>query len=146
MLDRYIFDLCQQITAASSSPDRAWRLVVNADPLTISTDVAVPLALVVNELITNAIQHSRPVTQGGNVHIVLKDHADHYSISVSDPGDGPAAAKIPGSLGSRHSGLGTRIVETLARQIDATIAKEVLATGYKVTVTVPHRPAVSKLD
>lgn len=60
VLDRYIVDLCKQITAASSSPDRAWPLVVNADPLTISTDVAVPLALVVNELITNAIQHSRP--------------------------------------------------------------------------------------
>jgi two-component sensor histidine kinase len=146
VLDRYLIDLCREITAASSSPDRTWPLVVDADPLTICTDVAVPLALIVNELITNAIQHSRPVGQGGSVHIVLKDHADHYLISVSDPGDGPAAAKTPGSLGSRHSGLGTRIVETLARQIDATIAKEVLATGYKVTVTVPHRPAVSKLD
>jgi two-component sensor histidine kinase len=146
VLDRYLIDLCREITAASSSPDRTWPLVVDADPLIISTDVAVPLALIVNELITNAIQHSRPVSQSGSVHIVLKDHADHYLISVSDPGDGPAAAKTPGSLGSRHSGLGTRIVETLARQIDATIAKEVLATGYKVTVTVPHRPAVSKLD
>jgi len=108
--------------------------------------VAVPLALIVNELITNAIQHSRPVSQGGSVHVTLKDQADHYSISVSDPGDGPAATKAPGSLGSRHSGLGTRIIETLARQIDATIAKEVLATAYRVTVTVPHRPAVDKSD
>ena len=146
MLDRYLIDLCREITTASSSPDRTWPLVVDADPLIISTDVAVPLALIVNELITNAIQHSRPVSQGGSVHIVLKDHADHYSISVSDPGDGPAAAKAPGSLGNRHSGLGTRIVETLARQIDATIAKELLATGYKVTITVPHRPADSKRD
>src|ERR1700685_1481064 len=145
-VDRYLIDLCREITTVSSSPDRTWPLVVDADPLIICTDVAVPIALIVNELITNAIQHSRPVSQGGSVHVTLKDHTDHYSISVSDPGDGPAAAKIPDSLGSRHSGLGTRIVETLARQIDATIAKEVLATGYKVTVTVPHRPAVSKLD
>src|SRR6204780_1078696 len=132
VLDRYIIDLCQHITAASSSPDRTWPLIIDADPLTIPTDVAVPLALIVNELITNAIQHSKPVSQGGSVHVTLKDHTDHYSISVSDPGDGPAAAKIPDSLGSRHSGLGTRIVETLARQIDATFVKEVLATGYTV--------------
>jgi len=100
----------------------------------------------VNELITNAIQHSRPVRQGGGLHIILKDHADNFSISVFDPGDGPtAAAEAPGSLGKRHSGLGTRIVETLARQIDATIAKDLLANGYKVTITVPHRSAVSKL-
>ena len=50
-----------------------------------------------------------------------------------------AAAKTPDSLGTRHAGLGTRIVETLARQISAAVAKECLATGYKVTVTVPHR-------
>ena len=145
VLDRYLIDLCQEITAASSSPDRAWPLVVDADPLIICTDVAVPLALIVNELITNAIQHSKPVSEGGSVRVVLKDHADNFSISISDPGDGPVAALTAGSLGSRHSGLGTRIVETLARQINATIAKELLSTGYRVTITLPHRPAVNKL-
>jgi two-component sensor histidine kinase len=84
VLDRYVIDLCRQITAASSSPDRAWSLVVNADPITIPTDMAVPLALIVNELITNAIQHSRPQDESGNVHIVLKSYADNFSISISD--------------------------------------------------------------
>ena len=100
-LDRYLIDLCQGITAASSSPDRAWPLVVDADPLIIRTDVAVPLALIVNELITNAIQHSRPPGESGNVHIVLKDHADNFSISVSDPGDGPRRPNAPAA--SVHS-------------------------------------------
>ena len=139
VLDRYIIDLCRQITAASSSPDRAWLLVVDADPLTIPTDIAVPLALIVNELITNAIQHSRPQDESGNVHIVLKSYADNFSISISDPGEGPADGHAAGSLGTRHAGLGTQIVETLARQINATLAKERSATGYEITVTVPLR-------
>jgi two-component sensor histidine kinase len=143
-LDRFLIELCQGITAASSSPDRPWPIAVDAAPLVISTDVAVPLALMVNELVTNAIQHSRPVSESRSVHVVLKDHADNFSISVSDPGDGPAA-ETPGSLGTRHAGLGTRIVATLARQIDATVAKELLAPGYTVTVTVSHR-AVSRLN
>ena len=139
VLDRYIVDLCRQITAASSSPDRAWSLVVDADPLTIPTDMAVALALIVNELITNAIQHSRPQDESGNVHIVLKSYADNFSISISDPGEGPADGHAAGSLGTRHAGLGTQIVETLARQINATLAKERSATGYEITVTVPLR-------
>jgi two-component sensor histidine kinase len=129
-LDRYLIDLCQAITAASSSPDRAWSLVVDAEPLIISTDVAVPLALVVNELVTNAIQHSNPIGESGNLHILLKRHPETFTISVSDPGSGPAAAQSA-------DGLGTRIVETLARQINAAVAKERLSNGYKVTVTVP---------
>jgi two-component sensor histidine kinase len=139
VLDRYLIDLCQEIAAASSSSDRAWPLIVDADPLIISTDVAVPLALIVNELITNAIQHSRPLGEGGNVHIVLKNYADNFSISVSDSGEGPPAAQTAASLGARHTGLGTRIVETLARQTNATLAKERAAAGYEVTVTIPHR-------
>jgi two-component sensor histidine kinase len=137
-LDRYLIELCQGITAASSSPDRAWSLVVDANPLIISTDVAVPLALIVNELITNAIQHSRPIGESGTVRILLKNHADKFSISVSDPGDGPPANQSPDGLGTRHAGLGTRIVETLAQQINATVEKTRSAIGYEVTITVPH--------
>jgi two-component system, sensor histidine kinase PdtaS len=132
VLDRYLTDLCQQIAAASSSPDRERPLVLDADPLIVSTDVAVPLALIVNELITNAIQHSRPPGESGNVHIVLKNHADNFSISISDSGEGPPAAA------QAAAGLGTRIVEALARQINATLAKERSAAGYEVTATVPH--------
>ena len=45
-LDRYLIDLCREIRTASSGPDLAWSLVVDADPLIIYTDVAVPLALI----------------------------------------------------------------------------------------------------
>jgi two-component sensor histidine kinase len=131
VLDRYLIDLCQEITAASSSPDRAWPLIVDAVPLIIPTDVAVPLALIVNELITNAIQHSNPVGGSGDIQVVLKNYADNFSIIVSDSGESPPVPQT--------AGLGTLIVETLTRQINATLAKERSAAGYAVTVTVPHR-------
>jgi two-component sensor histidine kinase len=133
-LDRYLINLCQGIAAASSSSDRAWTIIVDADPLIISTDIAVSLGLLVNELVTNAIQHSRPAGEGGSVHIKLEAHVDRYSMSVSDPGDGPAP-------GARHDGLGTRIVETLARQINATVTQGRSAAGYTVTVTAAHSGA-----
>jgi two-component sensor histidine kinase len=136
-LDRYLVDLCQHITSASSSPDRG-PLIVDAAPIVIATDVAVPLALIVNELITNAIQHSKPAGESASVHVVLKTHPGSFSVSVSDSGHGPPADRSPGSLGTRHVGLGTRIVETLACQIGATVEKKCLAIGYEVTVAVPH--------
>jgi two-component sensor histidine kinase len=137
VLDRYLIDLCQAISTATSGSDRAGSLIVKADPLVISTDMAVPLGLIVNELVTNAIQHSRPVGEGGSVHIVLKSRRDNFSISVSDPGDGPAVAEAS-ELGTRHAGLGTRIVDTLAHQLNAQVEKGRLSEGYSVTVTVPH--------
>lgn len=132
VLDRYIGDLCKHIEAASSGPDQVLPLVVETDPLIISTDVAVPLALIVNELVTNAIQHSKPVGERDSVHVLLKSHPEMFSISVSDPGSGPVIDT------QSTAGLGTRIVEALARQINAVVTRERLAPGYKVTVAVPR--------
>jgi two-component sensor histidine kinase len=132
LLDRYLVDLCQGITAASSSPNRNWPIVVDAEPLAISADIAVPLALIVNELVTNAIQHSRSVRKGEGACVTLRCQPDSFSISVSDSGDGPAA-------GHTNAGLGTTIVESLCKQINATVEKERLVDGYTVTVMVPHR-------
>jgi chemotaxis family two-component system sensor kinase Cph1 len=97
-LDRLLIELCQGITSASSSPDRTWPLIVDAGPIIIATDIAVPLALIVNELVTNAIQHSRPASESGSVHIVLKQQEDNFSISVSDPGGGLRPLKPPTSV------------------------------------------------
>ena len=130
-LDRYLTDLCKELATASGSAEQARPLVVDADPLVVSTDLAVPLALIVNELVTNAIQHSRPGGKDGRVHVVLKNAPDNFSVSVSDPGDGPDDA-------TQTSGLGTQIIEAFARQIDATVAKERLPAGYAVTITVPR--------
>jgi two-component sensor histidine kinase len=131
VLDRYLVDLCRGLAAASSSPDRAWPIVVDADPLTIRTDVGVPLGLIVNELITNAIQHSSFAGDSGSIRVALKSGTDTFSISVSDPGDGPAAAET-------HTGLGTRIVEKLAKQINAAVVRERTVPGYRITVTSPQ--------
>ena len=125
-LDRYLTDLCEELATASSNP-----LTIDADRLVISTDIAVPLALIMNELVTNAIQHSRAVETGGRVHLVLKNTTENFSIRISDPGNGPDDAHT--------TGLGTTIVEALAHQIDATVTKGRLPTGYAITITVPHR-------
>jgi two-component sensor histidine kinase len=133
-LDRYLFELCRGLAAASSSLDREWPIVVDADPLTICTDIGVPLGLIVNELVTNAIQHSGSVGDSRSIRVVLKARTDAFSISVSDPGDGPAVAET-------HTGLGTRIVDTLAKQINAAVVREQTLPGYTVTVTVPQTGA-----
>jgi two-component sensor histidine kinase len=126
-LDEYLTDLCQEIATASGVPDRGWSLIVDAGALTVANDIAVPLALIVNELLTNAIQHS----EGGAVRIAISDHPEGFSVSVSDPGPGPDPTHS-------EAGLGFRLVDALVRQINATIAKGILAAGYTVTVTVPY--------
>ena len=130
-LDQYLTDLCEEIATASGGPERGCSLTVDALPLTISNDIAVPLALIVNELLTNAIQHSQAVAEGGAIRVVVSSHPNDFSVSVSDPGSGPDPSRTT-------LGLGTKLVDALTHQIKATITKQSLITGYTVTVTVPN--------
>ena len=89
-LDLYRSDLCHEIGTASGIPGRGWTLIVDAFPLTVTKHIAVPLGLIVNELLTNAIQHARPGVEGEAIHIAVSGNADEFSVSVTDPGNGPA--------------------------------------------------------
>jgi two-component sensor histidine kinase len=129
-LDRYLIDLCHGLAAASGSASQGGVNISETDPVIVNADMAVSVGLIVNELVTNAIKHSGPIGEGGEVRVSLRATNDCFSISVLDSGEGPIAAQaLPG--------LGTQIVETLARQIEATITRERLAPGYKITVMVP---------
>jgi two-component sensor histidine kinase len=130
-LDQYLTELCQEIATTSDTPNHDLSLIVEAEPLTISNDIAVPLGLIVNELLTNAIRHSRFVGKSKSIRVVVTQRRDDFSVSVCDPGDGPdpAAATL---------GLGTRLIDAFVGQIKATSEKRSSEDGYTVTITVPH--------
>jgi two-component sensor histidine kinase len=86
------------------------RIVCEAAPGEISNDTAVPLALILNELLTNAAKHGGG--RGPNtVRVALAREADAFVLSVEDEGPGFDLQAVRG----RASGL--RLVEGLARQI-----------------------------
>jgi two-component sensor histidine kinase len=76
----------------------------------ISNDTAVPLALILNELVTNAAKHGT-AGGGGAIRVALAREPDGFALSVED--DGPGFD--PQAVRGRSSGL--RLVEGLSRQI-----------------------------
>ena len=69
----------------------------------------------------------------GEILVSYDAQASGWRLSVSDYGSGPneAAGEPP------HAGLGTSIVEALAHQLNATVAKTSGAEGTTVTITAP---------
>jgi hypothetical protein len=75
--------------------------------LEIPSATAIPLAYVVNELITNSVKYG-----AGRITVRLeRPSPDMLSVSVSDEGPGLAADQLDGN------GLGIKIVQSLIRQI-----------------------------
>lgn len=98
----YIRELVSYLGDSFNTGQRI-RFEYHVDPLEMDVGQAVPLGLILNEAITNAIKYAFPDNRAGIITISLSNTAaGHYLLSVSDNGIGmPAHAdhKRPGSLG-----------------------------------------------
>jgi PAS domain S-box-containing protein len=86
-------------------------IVVHADEGMLANDAAMPLALILNELLTNAVSHARRDGRPVGVRVALDRDSDGWHLSVAD--DGPGFVLAPARR--RASGLG--LVSGLAGQL-----------------------------
>lgn len=102
------------------------------DEMVLPLTIAVPLALVVSELLTNAFKYAFPKGRGTvcvGVHLIDAT----ICLTVADDGVGlPADFSIV-----RAGSLGMKIVRSLTRQVGGTVEIEDAAPGTKFTVCAP---------
>jgi two-component sensor histidine kinase len=102
--------LARLVEETASSPDHVIRFKVEGDAGELPGEVATPLAVVLNELMQNAVDHAFPEdAPDARVEVVLERADDHVEVEVRDNGAGlPDQFTIDSSRG-----LGLSIVQTL---------------------------------
>jgi two-component sensor histidine kinase len=127
----YVTEICRDLNEAVPRI----HIEVAAEPgIDITTDRAIPIGLVVNELITNAAKHAYQGVQSGNIRVRgARGAGDTIELSMRDEGQG-----LPANFDLASTpGLGTRIVCALARQLGAAIEVRRLDPGTEFIVTIP---------
>ena len=86
------------------------------DGILLNIDTALPLGLIVNELVSNAFKHAFAGKPAGTLKVALKGmDSGHYLLLIADDGPG-----IPPGLALKNSPtLGTSLIDTLIRQLKA---------------------------
>jgi PAS domain S-box-containing protein len=95
---------------------------LNMDIANIDLDIntAVPLALIVNEIVTNSLKYAFPDKKTGNVSVHFAKNADEMQLIVEDNGIG-----FPGDLDFRNTNsLGMQLVTSLTDQLKGSIRLE----------------------
>ena len=113
----FLQELAGNIVAGGTRRDI--KLSVRAIPLDVGLDFAIPLGLVVTELVTNSLKHAFPDGKG-NIDVVL-DRSDDGAVAlvVSDDGKGYTSADV--ESGGHKAALGTSIIKGLVAQLEATM-------------------------
>ena len=120
-LDNYIRDLCQQMGQAAAIEQRGIGLLMELEPVDIGLETAVPLGLLLNELISNSLKHAFPDGRQGEIKVQLSRTSDSMvRLVVSDNGIG-----MPAGLDHESATtLGLKLIYTLSGQLDAKMEME----------------------
>jgi two-component sensor histidine kinase len=136
-MDDYLAGLVDELGRATHAADpldgaQAHRIDLLADPIRVETDRAVPIGLMVNELVTNALKYAYPRGQAGAVRVQLRREGEGLRLVVEDDGIGyPAADSAP-----RGSGLGSLIVGSMAQSLRATVELDRAHQGTRFVVSL----------
>jgi two-component sensor histidine kinase len=137
-LGAYLQEVCRDAISGLSQCKLDFELV---DEMQLDTDRAISLALVINELVTNAVKHGLSNRSDGHVWVRLARNDENSAvISVRDDGVGLR----PDFDLRRSKGLGMRIVAGLSEQLQAAISHRGGSNGTEFVLTFPLRRRVDR--
>lgn len=129
-LAEFMGALCDQILA-TAKPGHT--LNCSFATLMMATDQAVPLALLVNELVTNAFKYAYP-DGGGEVCITIQPgEPGHIRLTVRDEGQGLP----PGFAAESSTSLGMKLIVSLAQQLSGQPEWQKADPGTRFVVQFP---------
>ena len=136
-IGQYVVAICKDLDENVAHCEIVTDVVVG---IFVATDRAIAIALIVNELITNAAKYAYKNQAGGVIRIkVSLDSPDIFSISVRDEGAGLA----PNSDPLKTKGLGMRIVTAFVNQLNANIVVRSQDPGTEFIISIPRDAATS---
>jgi len=125
----YLASLCQSL---KQSMDHAPSIAigVDVDDVDLAVERAIPVGLIVNELVTNAYKHAFAGKEQGSVQVSLR-RLKSLTLTVQDDGGGcPDAPAAPG--------VGSQLLELLVRQLNGNLDRTEANPGCRVSVDFPE--------
>ena len=127
--------LATQLFSYFGTDTRRVHLDFSMGEIMVDINTAVPLGLLMNELISNALKHAFPQGREGAISIRGEDTGDLITLVVRDNGIG-----IPAELDWKNTtSLGMRLVTSLIDQVDGTIVLD-RDQGTTFTITIRRIP------
>jgi PAS domain S-box-containing protein len=126
----YITSLTTELFHTYVADPSLIELKIKVDNIFLDINTAIPLGLIVNELITNSLKHAFPKGMKGEIIVDFHPIDDHYEFTVKDNGIG-----FPEDIDYQNTdSLGLQIVNSLTDQIDGEIELDRNnGTEFKIT-------------
>ncbi|PIB26979.1 sensor histidine kinase [Maribacter sp. 4G9] len=122
----YVQELSEYLIRSIKGLDSKVQLKIDIPEIKLGIDTAIPLGLLINEAVTNALKYGFADDQEGEIYIALKKEIDkHYVLNIGDNGVG-----FPDTINYKNSkSLGLKLIHNLTRQLKGSIQKDTSKKG-----------------
>ncbi len=131
-LREYVAELVQYLMKAYDFSEQELNVTLDIPPVEVDVDKAIPIGLIVNELVSNSLKYAFPDKAGAAITVAFRMQDDKMELEVRDNGKGLATgpeAKAPQSFG-------LRMVNLLVRQLKGRYEVD-SRSGTAYTLTLP---------
>jgi two-component sensor histidine kinase len=126
----YLGKLVEELAEAMKEAGREHRIVLDAQTIEVPTDKAVSVGVIVTELVTNAHKYAYPDESAGEIRVSFAaDGEGTTRLTVEDDGIGWSEGDAP-----KGTGLGTRIIRSMAANLRSSVDFERGAPGTRATL------------
>jgi len=132
-LDQYINRTLNELFKSYVNAHRHIDLDMHLDKVIVDVDVALPVGLILNELVTNSLKFAFPNNRNGSIRITLEQINNDIIIETSDNGIG-----APSTLTNNESkSLGMSLVQMLTDQIGGIVKHVPVESGTMFRIKFP---------
>jgi two-component sensor histidine kinase len=125
----FVDDLRRRLFSIFAVDEKRVWAVIEVEPLRLDLQLAVPLGLILNEVVSNALRHAFPPDRTGTLTIAIHSHDGWIDTTVSDDGIG-----LPKPM--RGDSLGFKLIDVLVAQLHGAVKVE-SSRGTSVSIRFP---------
>ena len=111
----YIENLVKNLIDSYKTEKLVISLHSDIQPIFLDVDTMIPLGLVVNEIVSNALKHAFTNKIEGNIYITLQENLDALQLKIRDDGIGTSVVDLEGKS------FGFSLIKSFARRLNAKV-------------------------
>ncbi|MBT8178708.1 MAG: sensor histidine kinase, partial [Eudoraea sp.] len=127
----YVQELSEYLVRSVKGAENKVKLNIDIPDIKLGIDTAIPLGLLINEALTNALKYGIQEDDEGEINIALKKEDDEdYVLNIGDNGVG-----FPAQVDHKSTrSLGLKLIHNLTRQLKGTITRDATKKGTNYIV------------
>ncbi len=122
-LEALVESLIRHLREGFDMPESRVQVILDLKQARVREEAAMPLALILNEALSNSFKHAFPQNRSGKIEVALTTEGEDAQLSVRDNGVGLQAGSVS------NQGLGCKVIKVFAEQLGSYCSMENTENG-----------------